>query len=213
MLNEQGWEGVRLKARLADAAGEEYLMELPLPENAGRPYVPQAGHRWRVFYLLNGSALFSFDTRVLGVVQSNISLVRVTLPEDNGVEKIQRRDFLRMPIKLDVTLEAENSAYQLHGVTLNISGGGMAVSCHPKTPVKGGDRLSGLLHVPADDGRQRDREVPVSVEVVRVDPALGQTSRTICYCKFTSLRPKDQAAIIRLCNKRQRELHIKGLEQ
>lgn len=187
------------------------MMELPLREGVGRVYTARVGHLWRVHYLVHGSVLYAFEGEVLGVVKTHITLVRLLAPDPKNIKKIQRRDFLRMPIKLDVTLEAEDSRYALHGVTIDVSGGGMAVSCHPKTPVQKGDKLSGFVHLPDDGGGHRD--AGVSVEVVRVQPAQEKEARKICYCKFTTITPNDQSAIIRLCNKRQRELHKMGLDQ
>ena len=185
-----------------------------MAEHSRDIYVPRKGDRWRVFYILESGALYSWDTKVLDVIHANIHLIRVTRPRKEDVSKIQRREFFRMPLRLKVTLETEDGASQLHGETINISGGGMAVSCPPNTPAKRGDRLRGTLALPPEDeGQQGETEVPVTVEVVRVDPVSADGNRTIGYCKFIELEPKNQAAIIRLCNKRQRELHLKGLDQ
>lgn len=213
LLNRKDWEGTLLKARLADEMPRAYLMELPLSPNSSRVYVPQQGHKWRIYYLpTNESALFTFDTRVMGVVRDQICLVRIERPEAHDIHKIQRRDFLRMPIHLQVELEASDNGQRLYGTTLDISGGGMAVSCYPQASINPGDELKGIVRLREDDG-DTESEVPVEVKVLRVKREDGKHGRAILYCQFTSLKQQHQAAIVRLCNERQRELHLKGVEE
>lgn len=202
---------MQFKSRLADETDDAYFMEPPVADHIDEPYIPRQGHTWRVSYSPIGSALFSFDTVVLDVVHNNVSYVQLKRPALTDVEKIQRREFLRMPLNLDVTLEADDGSYHLHGVTLDVSGGGISISCHAETPAQQGDCLSGTLSLPAEDHRASGTEIPISIELLRVERPADQEKRLICYSRFTSIKAKDRAAIIRLCNKRQRELYLKGL--
>lgn len=219
LLNRKNWEDVQLKARVADIVGEDYFMELPVintvvntvVDKSNRMYVPRTGDRWRVFYT-NSGALYRWDARVLNVVHTGLCLVHVSQPRSEDVSKIQRRDFLRMPIRLQVTLESEKGDYQLHGETINISGGGMAVRSHPDTPLKKGDILRGSLTLPPENKDDGAMEISVTVKTVRVDPGTSDGKPLTGYFQFIQLKPQYQAAIVRLCNRRQRELHLKGLK-
>lgn len=213
LLNRKDWEGARLKARLVDEMPEAYLMELPLSPNGRKVYVPQKGHKWRVYYLPKiGSALFAFDTRVIGIARDPIHFVRIERPEAHDIHKIQRRDFLRMPMHLPVELETSANGQRLYGTTLDISGGGMAVSFHPQTAINPGDELKGIVTLQEGAG-QTETDVPVKVKVLRVKREDGKHGRTICHCQFTSIQQRHQDAIVRLCHKRQREWHLKAIDK
>lgn len=96
-----------------------------------------------VRYVRDGDAVYRFKGEVRSVEGS---LVRVRVTEDT--ERIQRREFVRVNIALDVVIEHRDGP--ITGSSVDLSAGGMALVCDRAFEV--GDRFRIVTEVPGASG-------------------------------------------------------------
>ncbi|HEX3011071.1 MAG TPA: flagellar brake domain-containing protein [Syntrophomonadaceae bacterium] len=101
---------------------EEDYLYISVPMYRGEIVPLRTGQALKI-YLSEQDVTYAFYTKVLGRRWQNIPLLVIQKP-DNFI-KIQRRSFMRLPIKLDVYFRASGDEADFQkGETVDISGGG-----------------------------------------------------------------------------------------
>lgn len=155
--------------------------------------IPAVGSQWRLLnvgdvveclYYCNDGNVFMFDTRILERVIDNIPLFRISYP--TSYKKVQRRDFVRVPVYLSVIYAKEQEhikdinrllrertpdfiedlykGFWQRGSTLDISGGGMKLAT--KNPLEPKTKLIFII-------RDGELELAVRGKVVRCKKHVG----------------------------------------
>lgn len=115
--------------------------------------------------------------------------VQVTLQLAGETARTQRRDFVRKDASLNVDLTIHGHAY--HGVTKDVSGGGVSLLFREVPPVAEGAEFDIVMNVP--DGR-----LPIhahgSTKYVR---EILRGSRWLVGCQFATIADEDRQRLVR----------------
>jgi c-di-GMP-binding flagellar brake protein YcgR len=192
-LTEQG-EGRVLAGRLA-AIGASTFEVTASVEAASPPIDVRAGDRLLV-KLFTSSGVYSFESAV--VESSGAGYV---LRKPKQVDRIQRREFLRIPEALSVRFVYRTTPFHAREVrctSVDISGGGLRL--RPEAP----------LMRPPKIGAHAD----ISFALAPGEPTISCKSRIVRYqdegaqlsVQFLLLEEKDRARLVRFVNARHAEL-------
>jgi c-di-GMP-binding flagellar brake protein YcgR len=162
----------------------------------------------RVEYALRGLARISFPTRVLGLEDQVLPVLRLSVPAKDEVERFQQRDFVRLDANLNLIYYVISHPGRLvHGggvirsTTRDVSGNGAQILCPESYP--SGTQLDIHLDV-------ADRVIHTVGEVVRLveQPGLREYWMGV---RFVGLDERDRDVIIRFIFGEQRERRRRGL--
>lgn len=115
---------------------EEYF-SIALPYRHSRPLSLKVGDRVRITVPGDNEA-FSFISEVIGQRRDPIPLFDLALPE--RIERVQRRQFVRLPVSIDVFLaeggDQEESLTYFKVTTVDLSEGGMRIRTSHSYPLE-----------------------------------------------------------------------------
>lgn len=157
----------------------------------------------RVYFFQGEDQLYAFDTTVV----KRMSDARLTLryafklPEKKQIKRIQRREYLRVPEMIDVTvLATDGEAFDSFDTTsLDVSAGGMRIFAN-RAPIEVDESLIVLFRI--EDERGEPRLFRVKSRLVRVHK---QEMKQELSLSFEDLTPRDQETILRYCFRAQLE--------
>lgn len=165
---------------------------ISVPTQGPNPLVLGMGERVLVTFVAEMSR-YEFDTKVVGWRQDNIPLYELALPDE--VRRIQLREFVRVPVIMDVdyaldTGEGERPAYK-KCTSLDLSGGGIRLLLKKEIPT--GSRLALRFTLPLKTGAE---VMEVKGKVVRSwsDPDTGNYQ---CGVQFVGISRRQQDLIVR----------------
>lgn len=96
------------KSRITDIQDNVLAIELPIEEGTGwfKPFL--AGTELLAVFTEREGIAYRFPTKVIKIAKENIPLLHVTIPEGNEFQKIQRRDYMRVPANLQVKIKLKD---------------------------------------------------------------------------------------------------------
>jgi len=155
-------------------------------------------------------AKISFTSRVAAIVNGEIPVVKVGIPDERDVDRVQQRDFVRQEATLHLTfkvISAPDAHHNprpdtvYHSRTKDISGSGAQIICPEPYPTR--TQLQITLDV-------LGKPLHVTGEVIR---ALSQVSEKDWWVaiRFVGLSERDRDVIIRCIFSIQRDLRKRGL--
>ncbi|WP_042145706.1 flagellar brake protein [Paucisalibacillus sp. EB02] len=164
-------------------------------------------------YLGNDQSIYRFKTEIIDKRNGKIPTIALQLPNEDQIERIQRRQYVRVETAVDVAIHSnENSNEQkikpFSTVTLDLSGGGLSIVVPKGFRLTDGDKLSIYLVLPMHSGHYHYLEL--YGEVVRFMEK--ESAATIASIKFLELNEQDKQFIIRYCFEKQREARQKELQ-
>lgn len=188
------------RSRVADLLDDHLLIEAPIRSSL-RPRWPfQAGDKLFVEYTADDGTNRNFDTRVLGFAEDNVTLAKVEKPSPQQISRVQRRDYLRVPAKLELAIQTNNAHFI--AVTVDLSGGGLSFLYDRTEPLTENQGLSCwlLLH----NKNRANEHVPFYAEIVRIKQI---ESKQLVMIKYSKLNEADRQKIVRYCLERQLDIH------
>ncbi|WP_214826645.1 flagellar brake protein [Exiguobacterium algae] len=151
----------------------------------------------RVYFFKGEDQLYAFDATVLKRISDAHMNLRYAfrLPDEKKIKRIQRREYLRVPEMIDVTvLAADGHDFASFETTsLDISAGGMRIVAN-RPPIEVGESLIVLFRIEDEQGnpkvfRVKSRLVRIHEQAVKKELSLS----------FEELTPRDQETILRYC--------------
>lgn len=157
----------------------------------------------RVYFFKGEDQLFAFDT----VVARRVSDAQLTLryafalPKPEKIKRVQRREYLRVPEMINVTVLAEDGqAFPAFETTsLDVSAGGMRIVAN-RAPIELDESLIVVFRI--EDERGVPQTFRVKSRLVRVHEQAVKKELSLC---FENLTPRDQETILRYCFRAQLE--------
>lgn len=161
----------------------------------------------KTVYLLNGSqfrASFQdernithiFQTEVLGRKKEKIPMIMISVPQEEDVIRIQRREYVRVKTPVEVVVEFEGRLSRF--VTEDISAGGLAfVSPYPPGFLTG-DLVNVTIGLSYNNGEHID--VHTDAIVIRTTEVEHQLKISL---QFTNVSEADKQQIVRFCFERE----------
>jgi c-di-GMP-binding flagellar brake protein YcgR len=185
------------KSTIAEIGEKEILISFPMAGNiagllsTGTPIV---------IIFMYGSDQFRFRTEILGRKVDKIPLFRILRPNQDEIQKIQRRENFRVMANLKLTLGEH------YFNTINISAGGVLFSCDVNYDIKMGEAVSGMITVPSINSKVL---TPVHFQA-RVTRVLREekNDRKKVALEYTELKQQDQMKLTQYCFERQKQLRL-----
>ncbi len=160
-------------------------------------------------------------SQIVGVVVDvdfsvdNLPAISLKVPEMNAITRIQRREFVRVPIRMDISfmyLTKKQHPIELktgEGFTWDVSGGGLSFYSNSPFSILPDDAISVKFRFPSES---RDM-VPIHAKgtVIRLYES-KETNVTIVSVRFDTLTRAMEQRIVQYVFKRQIELKNKGVE-
>lgn len=203
-LEISGDDNNRFRSRVEAVLDSELLVAAPIKGGALVPVQP--GTVIKVTYV-DTVAIYTYWCEIISR-NGNIPPT-LTLGRPIGFKKIQRRNFIRMDVKLPVTLQRLNGEYAGTGesftvTTADLSGGGMLFTT--SNELAAGDLLEGTIELTGKDN------IKVIGRIVRIieNPPKAE-HRFSAGFEFIAIDEADRDKIIRYIFDQQRELRRKGL--
>lgn len=178
------------------------------PELGETPVTLAVGDPLRIEYAVRGLARITFSTRVLGFSRDRIPLVRLSIPEQDAMERYQQRDFVRLDASLNLIYYVISRPGGMQGasgihksITRDISGNGAQILC--TEPFPPGTQLDVHLEV-------GDQTIHTVAEVIRQVEQANHREHWIGV-RFVGLDERERDTIIRFIFAEQRERRRRGL--
>ncbi|GAE91346.1 hypothetical protein JCM21714_294 [Gracilibacillus boraciitolerans JCM 21714] len=202
-LNE---ESTTYKCRVIETKNKKIFIDYPINERTNRTDIFPVGTHFVVSFIDNNS-IYSFNSEIIGKGKvKNIPTLMLSFESDN-LKKIQRREFVRISVLLDVSVHSLEQTFEsFTTVTHDISGGGMAVLVNSDLKVMEGESLDIMLVLSLDDKLEYLHIIGKAIRIID-----RKEDKNILSIKFEDIEPRDQQLIVRYCFLQQLKERRKGL--
>ena len=195
---------VSYRSRVEGILSNKITLAAPLKQGQIVPLSP--GTTVKVIYT-DQMAIYSFLSQVISLNRQNLPTVILGEPYD--LQRIQRRNFVRLEATLNIIITQVDEDYKpagetFSGTTVDLSGGGAMFLCN--TVLKCGDSLATMVYLSDNDSVKALGRVTRFVE--NLPNAKHKYSVGI---EFTVIEESERDKIIKFIFNRQRELRKKGL--
>lgn len=168
----------------------------------------RVGTRMKAEYLGEDQSVYRFKTEVKKRKKGTIPTLALDIPESDEIERIQRREYVRIETAVDVALHSVNDKFPTFTtVSVDLSGGGLSVIVPKDIHIHDGEEAIVHLVLPMQSGTYNYLEV--KGEVVRL--IQNMNSANTASIKLKSLDELDKQIIIRFCFEKQREARQKEM--
>jgi c-di-GMP-binding flagellar brake protein YcgR len=164
------------------------------------------GAQFRVTFMAESKQGFAFNTEVLGRKGGTVPMIILSCPSPEEFLKIQRREYVRVETKVDVSIEYDGRFTPL--VTEDLSAGGLAVILSRPVNFREGDEVKLTIVLPYSNGDIK--YVQTSAVIVRI---FEKGEIRLASIQFTNTDDIDKQHIVRLCFERQLQLRKKELNE
>lgn len=164
------------------------------------------GAQFRVTFHTEAKQSYTFTTSVLGRKGGNIPMIKLSCPPDENIQKIQRREYVRVETPVDIAIEFKDNFYQL--VAEDISAGGVAVLLNQHVPFGDGDAVRLTIVLPFTNGDIR--YVQTEAYIVRI---FERDHVKIASIQLTDTDDIDKQHIVRFCFERQLKIRKKEMNE
>lgn len=167
----------------------------------------------RIDYLINGTNFrgtfvgkdqntYLFNTEIQGRVRENIPLLLLNYPGDAYLEKIQRREYVRVSLSTKVNVQPINNEFiPFTALTTDISAGGAAIIVPQNLKI---DTRTNLMLQFTFGMRNREvYELPIQVQVKRIVEVLNNRKKVSV--EFNDITEAERQILLRYCFERQLE--------
>lgn len=189
--------------KVVDVRDDAIILQSPLellPN--GTPL--RGGTAVEISYTTEG-AMFVFETEIVREFVEQEPLLLLRKPESEKINKIQRRQYLRVPTNITVTFLLDGGKDKLEVPLIDISGGGFLAAMTLKEIEKMSLSFEGKLPI---EERGRKHYIPFKARVVKVMYNAEKMRYEVSF-QFTEIKESDREVIIRYCFARQLELRKK----
>lgn len=185
------------KSKVADVSRDTIAMEVPLHEKTGKPMRLFTGDALQMYFVTEGGVKNFFHTVVTGFSEDTIPLVWIEKPSPHRIQKVQRRNFLRVPAELELAVNVDGMRFV--ALTEDLSGGGLAFLCEQSVSLNPDQIISCWLLLQFRNGQIE--HVPFQATVVRTKKM--ETGKQLVMVQFKDMPEADQQKIVRYCFERQ----------
>lgn len=160
------------------------------------------------YFFKEKGKLFGFDTVIVERQNDPLRGQRYALkrPSDDQIERIQRRQFVRVPQMLDVAVHPHKTQFDpFTTVTLDLSAGGMMI-LSDQLPIQKEEEVEMTFILPTGDGISSTLDV--IAELVRID---RREERYELAFQFTMIPDRSRELVLRHCYQMQMKSSRRGM--
>lgn len=189
------------KSRVADENEESLLIEFPIHTSTGKVKRLHIGDALSAHFITNTGVKHFFETNVTNVILGDVPLVEVARPSEEDMTSIQRRNFFRVMLNVDIAVCKTNGERSIFK-TDDIGGGGVSFIIDKKDQFDEGEILNCWVILPHRNGVIEHSNF--KAEVLRLKKL--ETGRKIVMMKFSEIVESERQRIIRFLFEKQIEL-------
>lgn len=183
-------EPVEYKTRVADEDEQSLIIELPINTKNGRMKRLHTGDALQASFITNTGVKHFFDTYVMRVKDGELPFFVIARPTEESMTSIQRRNFFRVDIEVDVAVQTEIGRRYVFK-TSDIGGGGVSFIIERDQSFNAGEKLKCCLLLPHRNGsiehsffqgevlRQKELETGRKMVMVKFDEIVEQERQRI----------------------------------
>ncbi|GGG17369.1 hypothetical protein GCM10007425_09700 [Lysinibacillus alkalisoli] len=187
----------RFRCKVGETTNEAIFIHYPINTLTQKTAFFVDGMQFRVTYMVDNNSSYAFQTEVIGrKVVDQIPMLMLTMPKDEDVQKIQRREYVRVETAVDVAISIDGQHYQY--VTEDVSAGGVALKLRNDTVLKETMEVLVTMVLPFTDGTIS--YVTTEATVMRI---FEREPMRIASLQFTDTDELDKQHIVRFCFERQ----------
>jgi len=191
-------EPIEYKTRIADEDEQTLSFEIPINLKTGRMKVLRAGSILSAYFMNESGVKHFFETYVIKARQGQVPVFIVARPSEDAMTSIQRRNYFRIDIEVDIALQTENGKRFVFK-TADIGGGGtsfLVKSGHTFVPEQ---KLNCWLLLPHRNGSIEHSQFVG--EVLREKEL--ENGNKIVMLKFESIAEPERQRVIRFLFEKQ----------
>lgn len=202
-------ELLRYRAKVIDLAEDAIYIDYPVNEQTRRTDIFPVGTAFRTLYVTEDENAFTFGTSIMGREMLKVPALKLSMPKEDVIRKIQRRQYVRIMTSTDVALHSNEAGIPpISSITLDISGGGLSMLLPEKHGFKEG--MSVTLYIAYSLQKEGPAFLTASGNIIRI-VRNEKSGKIIASIQFDEIQERDRQAIIRFCFERQREQRKKGV--
>ncbi|MCA1063206.1 flagellar brake domain-containing protein [Rossellomorea sp. AcN35-11] len=194
----------RYKCRVVEMGEEGLYIDYPIHTKTEKAVFLIDGTQLKASFIFNEQTVFTFETEVMGRKLSKIPMIHIHYPGEEGLEKIQRRQFVRVEANADISLKMNEDYHPT--ITEDISAGGCAIVVKDGMELTSGSVLPAIIVLPMQTGEHQ--YLDIKGKVIRV---WEKGSKKVASLEFVHLSENQRQLILRYCFDRQLNLRKKGL--
>lgn len=187
---------------------EDYLIiDYPVHKQTGKTKFFQIGASFKADFVGDDEAFYQFQATVAARVKVIVPALALSKPKPEDMERIQRRQFVRVDATADVAVHRQNEDGEAFTtVTSDVSGGGLSLIVPREGLLKMNEMINVWLVLGFRSGKFHYIETAAQVVFLQMRNGIHTAS-----LKFVALKPKEQQLIISYCFEKQREMRKKEL--
>lgn len=189
------------KARVADENEQSLYIEFPINTVTGKVKRLHVGDALSAHFITTTGVKHFFETYVSNVITGEFPLVELARPNVNEMTAIQRRNFFRVMIEVDISVKKENGQISVFK-TDDIGGGGVSFIVDRHDYFETGEIIDCWILLPHRNGTIEHSNF--KGEVLRLKEL--ETGRKIVMVKFNEIIESERQRVIRFLFEKQIEL-------
>lgn len=188
---------------------EKYLfIDHPINMQTNKTSYFPIGTNFTVSFIGKDENLYRFQTTVEKRIKLTIPSLAITFPNKDSIEKIQRREFVRVKATVDIAIHCPDHSFPpFTTVTVDISGGGLSFVTPNEITLEKNKEIFVWIILPM--GSRENKFAKIRAKIVRTKRSKSNILTTSI--KFTSISNNDEQNIVKFCFEKQREERINTL--
>lgn len=193
------------ECQIIDQDDKHVYIDFPTHQETRETTKFSKGTTFKASYIGEDNAMYRFETKVLDQIILNIPTLAIKPPDDN-IERIQRREFIRVKATLDIAVHFPNQSQSpFVTVTVDLSGGGLSFIIPEDKSLLKGQSVEIWIVLPLSSGSYE--YIQLSAQVLRMRET--EDFSRIASVNFSSISHKTEQMIMQFCFAKQREAHLK----
>lgn len=204
-----GTEVEEYKSKVLEIEKDSFCIDIPQNIRTLKSNTLPKGVTIDLTYLTIEGNVFEFKTKVIGKKNTGIHMIELYYPSKENHKKIQRRQFVRVNVPVDVAIHCPKNtftAFVTH--TEDISAGGVAVFVPNNVEVKPDQIIDVWVALLFNSGEFK--YVKFMSRIIRVLER-DEFTQNIITIEFTDMSKGDRQLLIRYCFEKQLQLRDKLL--
>ncbi|KGX92182.1 pilus assembly protein PilZ [Pontibacillus halophilus JSM 076056 = DSM 19796] len=195
------------RCKLVEREDEAFYIDYPISETSGRTGFFMEGTQFTVKFLGHDQTIYMFDSEVRGRKKLTIPVLMLSFPGEEHLIRIQRRKYVRIETAVDVAVHPlDKKKDSFTSITIDISGGGLALIAPNEHQLSPQDALSLSLVLPLLNGETK--YLRSEATIVRIARGRDASNNRLSL-EFHELTDHDRQIIIRFCFERQLSMRRK----
>lgn len=200
IYSKQNKETDTYHCKIVDITNSHLVIDYPLSLQINRPIPIRESSDLQIEFMEKGS-VYQFNSVVTKLVQSPFPAFLIPLPKMKQMNKVQRREYVRIEYATDVAIHGLNDNFQpFTTVTKDISGGGIAIILPHDATLEGIEEIEVFLVLKST---YSDFEyIHTRARVIRT---MSMNGVRVASVKFLITNEQKRQKIIKYCFEIQRE--------